>query len=269
MADFGINHATPKVESWGVNSSGASGGTTVSATTAGVYGSWVQLTAASGVAATHLIIVIADPNGGNEIDVDIGIGAAGSEVVVAQSLFLRADGYVRNNGMTYSVPIQIPINSRVSARMLGSAASRSCQVSVRAIAGPSAHASFSKMENLGGTYFNTAGYTANVKGAWNVLSASVPNDVKALHLTWGLIDFVSGQTSAALIDFGIGASGSETILVPDLHVTAHDLSGASHNTFQNAFFPSGLPAGTRLAFRAQVSAGSSSRYLFMAAHGYR
>ena len=147
MSDFGVIGGIPMSESWGVVS-GSSGGTTVSSTTANVYGSWVQLKASTGLEATSLIVTIADPNGGNEINVDIGIGGSGSEVVIAESLFLRADGYLRNNGMTYSLPLRVPAGSRVAARMRGADASRSCQVSVRALAGDTPTGAFQRLENI-------------------------------------------------------------------------------------------------------------------------
>lgn len=267
MADFGNSYGTPNTESWGVNSSGASGGTTVSSTTEHTYGSWAQLKAASGIEATHLIVGIADPNGGSDIVVDIGIGGAGSEVVVAEALAVRGEGSLRNSGVDYSIPLRIPAGSRVSARMKGSAASRNCQVSVRAIAGPSPYSSFEKMEFVGSAAFATTGYTNNAKGAWSQMVASIPNDLKALHLLWANVDTSSGQSSAALMDFGFGVAGSEIVLVQDLHATAQGSTAGV--IYHNAFVPIGLPAGTRLAMRGQVSAGSSSRYLVMTAHGYR
>ncbi len=267
MSDFCVSGGFPKCETWGVVS-GSSAGTTVSSSTANVYGSWAELKAATGIEATYLVVTIADPNGGNQIDVDIGVGAAGSETVIAEALFLRADGYVRNNGMTYSIPVRVPSGSRVAARMRGAAASRSCQVSVRAFASDSPHASFQRLDLIGNAYVATTGYSAHTKGGWNQIVAA-SNAYKALHVVFGLIDFVSGQTSAALMDIGIGAAGNEVAAVPDLHVTAHDLSGASHNTYQNTIISGSIPASTRLSFRAQVSAGSSSRYAFMALYGYR
>ena len=90
-----------------------------------------------------------------------------------------------------------------------------------------------------------------------------------MHVVGGLIDFVAGQTSTALLDLGIGAAGSEVVAVPDLHLTAYDLSGASHNTYQQAFVPGAVAVGTRLSYRGQVSAGNAARYVVMLVYGYR
>lgn len=267
MSDFGVVGGLPNRESWGVVA-GSTAGTTISSTTAATYGSWVELKASTGIEATHLIVTIADPNGADQIDVDIGIGAAGSELVIAEALFMRADGYVRNNGMTYSIPLRVPAGVRVAARMRGAAASRSCKVAVLALAGDSPFGSFQKMEAIGGTYTVTTGYTAHTKGAWaQIVAAS--KYYKALHVVWGLIDYASNQTSTSLMDIGIGASGSEIVTIPDLHATAHNLPGASHNTYQSAFIPGALPANTRMSYRGQVSAGNALRYMFMLVYGYR
>lgn len=268
MSDFGVSGGFPRAEAWGVVS-GSSGGTTVSSTTAGVYGPWVELKAATGLEATNLIVNIADPNGWNQIDVDIGIGAAGSEVVIAEGLFMRPDGYLRNNGMTYTLPLRVPAGVRVAARMRSAAASRSCQVSVRALAGDSPFGAFQRLESIGGIYLVSTGYTAHTKGPWGQITAATAAAYRAFHVVYGLIDFVSGQTSTALFDIGIGAASSEIVIVPDLHATAHDLSGASHNTYQQAVIPGAVPAGTRLANRVQVSAGNAARYTAAFVYGYR
>lgn len=267
MSDFGVAGGIPRSESWGVVS-GSSGGTTVSAATANIYGSWVQLKASTGLEATSLIITIADPNGNDEIKVDIGIGASGSEVVIAESLFFRADGYLRNNGMTYSLPLRVPAGTRVAARMRSASASRSCQVSVRALAGDSSYNAFERLEPIGGAYVATPGYTGHTKGAWSQLVAASAANYKALHIVFGLLDYVSSQTSCGLLDLGVGAAGSEVIIVPDLHVTAHNLPGYTHNTYQQAFVQGSVPYGIRLSCRGQVSAGNAARHMAMFLYGY-
>ena len=62
-----------------------------------------------------------------------------------------------------------------------------------------------------------------------------------------------------LIDIGIGASGSEQVLVPDLHCGG--LASAGWYPWVLGPFDIALPSGTRVAMRkAQTYNGSASTY---------
>lgn len=267
MSDFTVSESLPASETWGV-SAAASGGTVVTGAGANAWGSWTELKSSTGIAATFLIVTAADPNGGNQIDVDIGVGASGSEVTVVQALFLRSDGNLRNTSAVYALPIAIPSGSRVSARIRGATASRTARVTIQAFAGASPISSFRGLDSIGGAYIATNGYTNNTKGGWTQIVAATTRAYRAIHVAWGLIDFVSGQTSMMLLDVGLGASGSEVVVVPDLYTTAANVSAVTHNQTPNAFIPGGIPAGTRVAVRGQVTAGNASRYMTAFVYGY-
>lgn len=89
------------------------------------------------------------------------------------------------------------------------------------------------------------------KGAWAQAIAALAND------TYGLIVTIhNSATSAAnrhyAVDIGIGASGSEIVLIPNLigsSAAAYGTVGGGHHYY----FPVFIPAGTRVAVRAQGS----------------
>jgi hypothetical protein len=89
----------------------------------------------------------------------------------------------------------------------------------------------------------TTAATAHTKGSWSQSFASASGDVSLVALyVFNLA--TSTANSAALIDIGTGASGSETVVVPNIAV-----GGASEPNFY--LFPLKIASGTRIAVRAQ------------------
>lgn len=87
--------------------------------------------------------------------------------------------------------------------------------------------------------------TANTKSGWSQLIASTTADAGFLYISTGLIRD-SATNTAALLDVGIGAAGSETVIVPNLSI------GGS--TELNHLVPVKVPAGSRVAVRYQCAA---------------
>lgn len=97
----------------------------------------------------------------------------------------------------------------------------------------------------------TSNATANTKGSWIQLDASTAFDSTALLLA---IDLQYSDT-LYLFDIGVGASGSEQVLIPNLLVVA------SAGISTQLLLPIGIPAGSRIAARAQDNFGGSPGYL--------
>lgn len=114
--------------------------------------------------------------------------------------------------------------------------------------------SFNKVQsNNSGRPTTTQGTTVTPavgsKGSWAEAIPSLDAD------TFGLLICINGNNVSAgsrnsVVDIGIGAAGSEVVLVPDL------IGGNAMTYIQNGgglwyFFPVRIPAGTRVAVRAQ------------------
>lgn len=102
-------------------------------------------------------------------------------------------------------------------------------------------------ESLGGSSgTSVAAGTANVKGSWVQMTASTEFAGTALM-------FIANFPSAScLADIGIGAAGSERIIVPDI------LNSAVFQSPPLYSFPVAIPTGARIAVRvASTSAGAS------------
>jgi hypothetical protein len=106
----------------------------------------------------------------------------------------------------------------------------------------------------------TADAAANTKGAWAEVISSTSGDVTALFVIVRGIQ-QSTVNTATLLDFAIGASGSETPIAENIAVggavqgTAFDLSGLF------AVVPCDAPAGSRISARIQsvVSGGKTAQ----------
>jgi hypothetical protein len=95
----------------------------------------------------------------------------------------------------------------------------------------------------------TTGGTANVKTAWTEMVAAAPFAVAGL-----LLEFASDSTGVTLLyDLGIGAAGSETVLLANLHFGTNGYIGHGYYVI-----PISIASGTRLAARVQSSGTSDT-----------
>lgn len=95
------------------------------------------------------------------------------------------------------------------------------------------------------------------KGAWAQAIASLSGDTYGLMIT-----IHNSATSAAnrtyAVDIGVGAAGSEVVIIPDLigsSAAAYGSVGGGHHYY----FPIFIPAGSRVAVRAQGSVVTAIR----------
>lgn len=93
----------------------------------------------------------------------------------------------------------------------------------------------------------TASATIHTKGAWSELVASTPFAVTMVVVS---AQGMSTSTAATdgLLDIGIGAAASETVLIPDLGVGFCSVTRQEQKRWT---FPVAIPAGTRIAARLQ------------------
>ena len=217
--------------------------------------SWTELNASLTRDYAGFVLQIGDMGTANQTYlIDIAIGGAGSEKILVENVYVDASGtfYAGDN---FDFPIVLPKGARLAIR---GQTSNGSNVTVRAqIHGITAAwpdmPGFSKMETIGADTANSKGTsvdpgaTANTEGAWTQIIASTTDDIAGLMLNLGSDGtIVSGRL---LIDIAIGASLSEQIVVEDYTFAQ---SAGAERTFRNvAFFPIEIPAGTRIAIRAQ------------------
>lgn len=99
--------------------------------------------------------------------------------------------------------------------------------------------------------------TANTKGAWSQLISSAASDIYMLRI---IAEYQgngsSGNDGYALLDIGVGASGSEVVLIPNI-IMGNDQPSGNGMGFLDLLIPISIPAGTRISARCQVNAASS------------
>lgn len=98
----------------------------------------------------------------------------------------------------------------------------------------------------------TASATPHTKGSWVEIVAALTSECTLLDLGIAVGTSLNTANTSTLLDIGVGAGGSEVVVVPDLNV-GYQLN----NTFK-ARIPLTIPAGSRVAARCQGAAVSQA-----------
>ncbi|MHB1176074.1 MAG: hypothetical protein ACYCZJ_13225 [Sulfuriferula sp.] len=99
-----------------------------------------------------------------------------------------------------------------------------------------------------GIYLVPVSGAANTKGAWLQVIASTPQDYSGL---W--VQLRGATTNNSLFDIAIGAAGSEIVVAPNLFCGPKPVPDSFGSLFT---IPQSIPAGTRVAVRAQSDVAS-------------
>lgn len=209
--------------------------------------------------------------------IDIGVGTSGSEQVIIPNLNYcgaNAAGGIRCGAHVY-FPIKIPAGSRVAARAQGNSGTNYQVVtSMMLFSGAfNSPGGYNYVDTYGTDLANSRGTgvdpgaTNNVKGSWEQIAASTGRAHRGLIL--GLQhDGSSGFLgyNEFHLDIGIGGSGSEIVIVPDLQIYVNaDATNNFYNMTQHTvMFPVDIPAGTRLAMRSLSEVSISTRRVLYA-----
>jgi hypothetical protein len=224
--------------------------------------------------------------GGNTTSIlaDLAVGPAGSEEVIAPNFFYNM---CNQRAAPYLLPIYVAGGSRVAARGQSSVGGTTFAMSAHIMSGGwhdrsplgnviTYNADVSQTLPLSGVDPGAAGA---VKGTWVQFSPAVDADLKAFVLSIGQassgITFLGSTGYIGIcLDIGIGAAGSEEIVVPDLRFY---MSGADSNSVQGSIvgphyvgpYDVLIPKGARLAVRAMANTvgNATQRVMGFVFHG--
>jgi hypothetical protein len=269
-----------RAESFGT-ATGTPGGTNVvSNATAHVKGSWVQLDAATAFEAAALQLYINVHFQDTLHLLDVGVGGAGSEQVILSNLLIAQSVGVQTGVL---IPINIPAGSRIAVRLQDNFGGSDVWASGMLLAGGFiSNTPFNTITTYGASTATSkgtvadAGATANTKGTWAQITASTTTAIKALMVA--ATRATQGTSVAAdyaqLMDIGVGASGSEQVLIPNFRFVVSTMNGgvttpytAGSGTLSglSSLFPGiippilcDIPAGVRLAVRQQSSSTNAN-----------
>jgi hypothetical protein len=217
-------------------------------------GAWTELTASLVQEANGLIVNFRTYKRGS---FDLAIGGAGSEIIVAANMLTGLGGLAAGTGYPwYSIPITIPAGTRLSGRVQLADLAASALMAVYALTGGfNLDPVLSNCATYGFVAASTKGTdidpgaTIHTKGAWVEFAASLTHPVKAVIVAFDHADATSNAYTTWLVDVGLGAAGSEQVLIPNIAI-AYD----TPRIIQALCTPvirASIPAGSRVSLRAQ------------------
>lgn len=209
--------------------------------------------------------------------IDVGVGSAGNEVVIIPNISYMHMTYNTGSNNTHedvryiSLPLGIAAGQRISIRgqtnhtaTMGKYAGLFLYPLSRSTTPP-----FSKITDYGintstsrGTTVDT-GATLNTKSSWTEITSSTTRRIKAIvpQISAGEIP----PQGKAYIDIGVGGSGSEIVIIPDIYCRCTRASSSTAVFAPNGMvllYPFDIPSGTRIAARGQNGSGTNDmRYI--------
>lgn len=192
--------------------------------------------------------------------IDLAVGAAGSEKILLANLLHDLPVAPGPHMTPAFFPLAIPAGSRIAARIQQSVASINWQFWLMLISEGALHPyGYSKSETLGaltattrGTAYDT-GAVASTKNGWVEIAASTTIAARLIYLVLGNQNRTSlSATANNYLDIGVGAGGSEKIVVPDIIFRGEASSDRVRPSLFGPF-PVDIASGSRIAINAQSS----------------
>lgn len=222
--------------------------------------SYTTVIASTTFRARHMIVLLGLSHELRAGLVDIAIGAAASEQIIAANL---RSAYRFDQCPIYHLPVDIPAGTRISARCQASTGSSTIGICVILTAGGWGQLDGLPIITTYGADTSTSkgtsidpGATPNTDSSWVQFSASC-QDTRLLivSLSPGTIQDYGGSGWTNSLDIGIGAGGSEQEIVSNLVCSFNTVT----DIYQPQVFqiPCRIPAGTRIAAKCQSSTGTS------------
>lgn len=256
-------------------------GTPYTQTSAAGYSAWQQIVAATPSDMTWMLLTMQNPYGGRATLMDIATGASGSEVAMISSLALTDQGTNTTYGCSLLLPFPAPAGTRIAARAGSAAASNGVVIQVIGLddsfgSAPSCCSQYDTYGTVAASYHGTAvdpGATAGTAGAWVQLTASCANDYGGFFLMFDSQGAASGSSGTYInfaVDVGIGAAGSEKVILPRFGFGQTNGGYVVQNPSNTPYIPIEIPSGSRIAVRAAAdSAASPDRVFGVSFYGAR
>lgn len=238
--------------------------TAVADVTPHTVGAWVEVDASLSAAASGVRVALtASTNltaNNSSTLLDIGIGAGGAETVWATI----GVGYIASSTAASIYPLVVP--GRIAAGTRVAVRARSAITLQNVVAEYSFFGAKTTALGAPVTYQAdiatshglalAAPGSLNTKGAWTELVASTATALAALLVTAQGNEGAAMGTLGLLLDIGVGAAGSEVVVIPDISyraTTAEVLQARSPTTYGLV-----IPAGSRIAARYARAATTES-----------
>jgi hypothetical protein len=257
--------------------SGTTTGTVLTTTATGAKGSWVQLSASTARTWEYIVVQVMGRNTAADYFVDIAIGSAGNEFAIIQNLRCTGRISAQGNENTFYLPLHVPAGSAVSARAsMSTSATGTIQVMMTGYTrGPTGAPGYAvadclwTISGLTGVVLQPA--TLNTKTAWTQSIASTTNHYNALMAIFGgNADIARTAAANMLIDVGLGAAASETMLIQEWPAFHPSTVYEECIACGIPVLPMEIAAGSRLAVRVQSNNNTAGdRDIDICLYGFR
>lgn len=196
---------------------------TITGAAAHAKGAWTELVASTPFAASSVVVTIYNMQvSGSATDglIDIGIGAASSEVVVIPDLGAGFSSTDRFYAKRWTFPLAIPSGARIAARLQSLLLNDTALVSVDIYGGEPVDGvgTGSAVDALGADSLTSKGVAvtsasaANTFGAWTQLIASTTRSYRSLGVAIGGNASAGFVAADAILELGVGGAGAESAL---------------------------------------------------------
>ena len=229
--------------------------TTVTASaTIHTKGAWSQLTAAApeDVTGIHLVLSgTATSAAVTNVLVDIGIGAAASEIVIVSGLQAGGATTVALGNVGFFLPLRIPNGVRVAARCQALIASDTviCQVAYETDGGGT-KPSYAAVDTYGPDTANSRGVLLSQNNTtWTQIVASTTNDIDALLFVPDFYDDTTQTALNAQYQIGVGAAAAEQVVFTSSWRQATTEIQYPMLVADSVPTPCNIPAGSRISIR--------------------
>lgn len=241
-------------------------GISVTSGAANTEGTAASIDASTSVASSGLVITLNTNTSGSATNTSVALRVKVGGVTRWHLLI----GYLPIETSIY-LPGYIAAGSAVTATAQATAASKLVAISAQFMSAGSPQV-FSDTPIQIGT-ITTAGRgvtvtphaTAGTKGSWVELTASTSAAIIAMVVTAQLNGATVVSNSGILLDIGVGAVGSESVVLPDLHFTANTAEVLIPRV--PLTYGVVIPAGSRIAVRSSTSIGGSAPAIDVACIG--
>lgn len=232
---------------------------------------WVEVVASTSAATQYIILTLRETHlAGNNLLislVDIGVGSAGSEVVIARELWNIKNNLNASFMSHYRLPLNIPAGSRVCIRRTTQKGvhTASLRYTMSLYGGPT-YRTYSNCDMLGRVTSPSA--TANVYSAWLEINAAVSYDYKEIIV--GHVNPFDGaqQTAYQQTDIGIGAASSEVVIM-EASASGTNLNDDLTTKIHSDRLPIPIPAGSRVAARVMNTDTGTNSPMTLCVWGFR
>lgn len=234
--------------------------------------SWVELTSSSGIAAKLVYVGVRHDSNANgpEYLIDIGTGAASSEVVLIPDIPHMPGNASNDSMMTYYGPFQVDVASstRWAARVEAQATFQDLDIGVILASELLPELSSISYNAYGITSGSSPkmvvidpGETANTKGSYSQITASVSSTAEWVTFSIGQNTNNALEDYLCLVDVATGSAASETVKIANIMIASDSVSD-QYQPYSIGPFPADVFQSQRVAVRAQCDGTDATDRLF-------